>query len=466
MYAPVFIISLLSAYLASGGLALLLENFSGVGAVQALSRDWLGAEPEATLIFLAWLLAALLQLLIFVVWRRAFHRVGGEFSAWTIGLIFSFASMAVSSGTAVYQVANLTLREQAAQEARAPIVQAAESARASALEIVKTIGELSRSAQRKSERERLQGHSCVESVGRGGGAITIRRAKHAGDMADLGSGLQVWLRRVEDAANLLRVSPPDQAELEARTSALREVFRDPALPQARGIVAVLRDDLDPDVGWSTAEGLHRCTDPESVALANGALEKIDGLADLAISAPHMLRVTPADGFRSVWEALQARLGGRETEAVGFAGLMIAFVVEAVQILLIQAAVAAKSRRGETPHRLDAFAEGRSPERSPQRKARDEATADVVRRSMVTYRKRLWLVSPLPPSPRDMSAITHLQLKQPEPLHAALPLSLISRLPEFSGRGADLQGSAFDMRELPKDILSWLQRVERDRTRRE
>ncbi len=466
MHTPVFVISFISAYLSSGGLALLLENFSGVGAVQALSRDWLGVEPETTLLFLAWLLAGTLQLMIYVVWRWAFSRTGGALSAWTIGLVFSLASMAVSSGTAVYQVANLTLREQAAQQARTPIVQMAESARATSLEIVRTMGDLSRSAARKSDTERQQGHSCVESQGPGRGAITTRRAGHAAETAQLGSDLQAWVRKVEDAANLLSASPPDQAELEARAAILREAFRDPSLPQARGRIAILRDDLDPDIGWSTAEGAHRCTDPESVALAQDVLAKIDGLAELAIGAPQMMRVTPADGFRSVWEALQARLEGRDTEAVGFVGLLICFTVEVVQILLVQAAIAAKVRRGEAQHRLDVFADGHSPGCSPQRKTRDELTADVLRQRMVTYKKRLWLVTCVPASPQEATAIAHLQLKQPNPLHSALPLGLVARLPEFFGRRADLQGSAFDMRELPRDVLSWLQRVERDRLHRE
>ncbi|MEP2028838.1 MAG: hypothetical protein ABJI96_09050 [Paracoccaceae bacterium] len=463
MPLPVIVISVVSAWLASGGISVLLVRFSGpVSAVQALAEALFDADPEVTLGILAWCVALLLQLLVVSAWRRVFANMGGIIASALVGAVFSFASMALSSGMAVFQLETMTLQTRAADEARAPVLASADAARAAALELVRTTAALSLAAARKAEIEISQGGTCAESSIAGEGPIQRRSILHAGQAQEIGVMVQYWAYAVEDAADALSIAEPRQSAVNLRVDTLRGLFRDQALLDARSMLSAMAIDMDPTAGWTDNGRTYTCTDPDYAAAIAATVTVVEDLVGTSISTPRLTELTPAAGFESVWEAVGARIEGRETDAVGETGLVIAFVVELIQIVLIHIAAAVKTRRGQSPHRLDAFADGKSPNRPSHRKEKEAAIADTLRDRTIRYKGKTWFVSAVPPSSEEDAVIKRLDLPHPPSLFSAIPKGVMMWLPEFDAMRGYMTASAFDLRKIPSDVTVWLRRVERDR----
>lgn len=464
MYLPVLVISVVSAWLASGGISVLLARFSGpVSAVQSMAGALFNADPDLTLAVLSWCVALLLQLLVVSAWRRVFSTVGGVIASALVGVTFSFASMALSSGMAVFQLETMTLQTRAADAARAPVLASADAARRSALELVRATDALSLAATRKAEIESSQGGTCTESSIAGDGPIQRRSILHAEQAQEIGVIVQNWAYTVEDAADALSVAEPRQSAVNLRVNALRALFRDQALVDARTTLSSMASDMDPLVGWTDNGRIHNCTDPDYAATVAAASAVVEDLIGTSISTPRLSDLTPAAGFESVWEAVAARIEGRDTDAVGETGLMIALVVEVIQIVLIYIAAAVKIRSGELPHRLDAFADGKSPKRPSKRQAKEAAIADTLRDRTIRYKGNTWFVSAVPPTPEEDAVIKDLDLPHPPALFTAIPKGVMMWLPEFDAMGGYMKASAFDLRKIPADVSIWLRRVERDRS---
>lgn len=463
MYLPVIVISVVSAWLSSGGISVLLVRFSGpVGAVQSMARALFDADPDITLAVLSWCVSLLLQLLVVSAWRRVFSTTGGIIASAVVGVAFSLASMALSSGMAVYQLETMTLQTRAADAARAPVLSSADAARRSALDLVRATDALSLAATRKAELESARGGTCAESNIAGDGPIQRRSILHAQQAQEIGGIVQNWAYAVEDAADALSVAEPRQSVVNQRADALRVLFRDQALVDARTTLSSMASDMDPAVGWIDGDRTYTCTDPDYAATVAAAAAVIEELIGTSISTPRLSELTPAAGFSSVWEAVSARVSGQETDAVGEMGLIIALVVEVIQVLLVYSALAVKFRNGELPHRLDAFADGKSPRRSSMRLAKEAAIADTMRDRTIRYKGEAWFVSCVPPTADEDAAINALDLPCPQPLFTAISRGVMMWLPEFQTMRGHMQASAFDLRKIPADVNVWLRRVERDR----
>lgn len=464
MPLPVIVISVVSAWLASGGFSVLLVRFSGpVGAVQALAGAVFDADPEMTLAALSWCVALLLQLLVVSAWRRVFSNVGGLIASVLVGMAFSFASMALSSGMAVFQLETMTLQTRAADEARAPVLATADAARVAALELVLETETLALAATRKAEIEISQGGTCAESSIAGEGPIQRRSILHADQAQAISVLVQNWSYAVEDAADALSIAEPRQSVINLRVDALRELFRDPAIVDARATLSLMVSDMDSAVGWVDAGRTRTCTDPDYAAVIVATLSVVEDLVGTSISTPRLTDLTPAAGFESVWEAFAARIEGRETDAVGETGLAIAFAVELIQVILIYIAAAIRARRGETPHRLDAFADGKSPKRPSHRKDKEAAMADTLRDRTIRYKGKTWFVSAVPPTQEEDAVIKDLDLPHPPPVFSAIPKGVMMWLPEFDAMRGYMKAQAYDLRKIPSDVKAWLRRVERDRS---
>lgn len=461
---PVIVISVVSAWLASGGISVLLARFSGpVGAVQALAGVLFDADPEVTLAVLAWCVALLLQLLVVSVWRRVFSNMGGLIASALVGVAFSIASMALSSGMAVFQLEKMTLRTRAADEARAPVLASADAARVAALELGRATDALSQAAARKAELEISEGGTCAESNIAGEGPIQSRSTLHDEQAQEIGATVQNWAYAVEDAADALSIADPNQNAVNLRVDALRDLFRDQALLDARSVLSSMATDMDPTVGWTDNGRTHTCTDPDYAAAIANTLVVLEDIIGTSIATPRLTELTPAAGFESIWDAVSARIEGRDTDAIGETGLAIAFVVELIQVILIYIAAAVKNRRGEAPHRLDAFADGKSPKRPSHRKEKEAVIADTLRDRTIRYKGKNWFVSAVPPTPEEDAVIKDLDLPHPPPLFTAIPKGVMMWLPEFDAMRGYMKASAYDLRRIPSDVSFWLRRVERDRS---
>ncbi|NDK37059.1 hypothetical protein, partial [Rhodovulum sulfidophilum] len=119
--------------------------------------------------------------------------------------------------------------------------------------------------------------------------------------------------------------------------------------------------------------------------------------------------------------------------------------------------------GEAPHRLDAFAVGKSPKRPAHRKEKEAVIADTLRDRTIRYKGKTWFVSAVPPTPEEDAVIKDLDLPHPPPLFTAIPKGVMMWLPEFDAMRGYMMASAYDLRKIPDDVNVWLRRVERDRT---
>lgn len=464
MPLSVIIISSISAWFASGGISVLLVRFSGpVGAVQALAGTLFDADPDVTLSVLSWCLALVLQLMVVSMWRRVFSNMGGAMTSALVGVVFSVGSMALSTGMAVYQLESEILETRAADRARAPILATANGARADALDLVNAAEALSLAAAHKADLEVDQGGTCTESNTPGDGPIQRRSILHAETAQEISGILRAWAHAVEDAADALSLAPPRQTAVNARVEALRALFRDEDLAEARTALLSMATDMDPTVGWTEGGRTYACTDPDYAALISATLAEIEDLMETSISTPRLPELTPAAGFESAWEAVSAWIGGRQTDAVGLAGFWIAVLVEFIQVLLIRGSAAVKALRGELPHRLDAFADGKSPRRSDSRKAREEAIADTLRSRTVLYGRQNWFMNHVPPTPEEDAVIKGLDLPDPPRPFRAIPKEVMMHLPQYDGMRDHMTGAAFDLRKIPSDVNLWLRRVERERS---
>jgi hypothetical protein len=462
MYLPVIVISAVSAWLASGGIAVLLLRFSGpVGAIQSMAGSLFGADPELTLAVLSWIVGILVQLLVVSVWNQRFSRTGGIIATTILGVTFSLASMALSSGMAVYQLETITLQTRAADSARAPVLESAETARRSALELARATETLARIATRKADIESSQGGTCAESNVAGDGPIQRRSILHAEQAQGISAMVQQWSYSVEDAAVALSGTEPSQAAVNLHVDALRALFRDQALVDARATLFSMTSDMDPSAGWTENGQIYTCTDPSYAKAIIETAAVVESLIGTSIPTPRLSELTPAAGFQSVWEAVAARVKGQETDAVGDIGLMIAFAVEVVQILLIFIGNSVKARRGELPHRLDAFADGKSPKRSSKHQAKEFVVADTLRARTIRYKGAVWFVSAVPPTPEEDAVIKGLDLPEPPARFLAVPKGVMMQLPEFDAMSDYMHVSAFDLRKIPADVSVWLRRVDRD-----
>lgn len=463
MHFAVLFVSAISAWLASGGFSVLLMRFTGpVEVAQGIAATYLGLEAAVTLAILAWLLSFGLQLMLVTFWSNFFFYPGARFASFCVGLVFSFFSMSLSSGMAVYQLEVGTLQTRAADQARAPLMDTTNAVRTAVLDLVRSVDTLALAAERKAALEVSEGGTCAESQGRGAGPIQSRSILHSNQAADVGRVMQSWAYAVEDAADALSLAKPLQADINERVDVLRELFRDPRLSESRVTLASLATDMDPLIGWSDANGSYKCTDPDYAAAIASTIANLESLMTTSIATPRLTETTPADGFASVWEAVIARIGGRDTDAVGEIGLLIAFIVELVQIGMIHISAATKRRQGQLPHRLHVFADAKSPKRPSHRVEKDAVLADTLRDHTIRYAGKRWFASSVPPTPKEYAVIVDLELPEPRPLFSAIPRSVAMQLPEFSAVANASDAAAFDLRKIPSDLRMWSRTIERDK----
>ncbi len=452
-------VSLLSASLAAGGVhAILGRSQSYMAALDTLGE----ALPLVSPALLSWLVALLLggtlQLLLINGWRAAFReRILGQAF---LGLVFSLASAFTSATTFVFLQREGELTANIRAQASAPVVEAMRAASANFRKVADQALDLARIAEALRRTEKESGGTCEGTPAQPGAGPRMRlRERHAATFNELASRFDALAQRMlRDSLGIAKMHPAEAQSLYNDTILFMQSGDVRALA---GMLTDARRDLtegftDPETGKRLT-----CATPDfaaAIAAMETHLAQTTNLAPVTIPArsAHL-----GDSLSMILADLDAWWSAeRQTSTFGRNALLLALLVEALQVLMLRMGHAHEARSGMIPPAEERFLEGSRPT-GPRFRKLARRMVEVLDQQVTEDGGRQFLVTSagaLSQGERDV--IMYFDLRRRRGAYHDVPLGEL--MPEWLAARRDiLSGDRFDIYPLPRSIDKWRRLAWRD-----